>query len=242
MFLVKVDDDQIHHLVFTWKNPKLDGYEGDVVPNVDLDYDMEAVHTWSAGAAKPEACVGTHPDNPAFFKVFRSRDELADAGYIYIDGNPLVYGTWLDYLRLTRPDRLDTEHWLEHLEQNDKAARMRRNQPETPDVPSGAGRDEIAEWVAKHHLRYDHQISEIWYLPQGADDDEIRLLEINDISAPFDGPIESLEFGIDVEGSPFHLKIADITTEQFDRIRRAPAEELPARWSLDGAKKWGRRA
>ncbi len=44
MYRVKYQDDGIQENVFTWKNPRSDGFAGDVEEDVWLDYDMEHVH------------------------------------------------------------------------------------------------------------------------------------------------------------------------------------------------------
>ena len=55
MFLVEVNRYGTTHLVFTWEDPRKDGYKGSVVENVHLDYDMNAVHRWPDGYPRPEA-------------------------------------------------------------------------------------------------------------------------------------------------------------------------------------------
>jgi len=93
--------------------------------------------------------------------------------------------------------------------------------------------------VAKKHLLVDSGIREVWYLPRAAAADEIRLLELNDRFAGNGGKTEAIDFGLDVEGAQFRLFVADITSEQFDRIKEDPSR-LPAGWSLDDSRTWRR--
>src|SRR5947209_2826741 len=58
VFLVEDKRHGTTYLVFTWEDPRKDGYSGAVIDDVSLDYDMEAVHSWPNGHPRPEACVG----------------------------------------------------------------------------------------------------------------------------------------------------------------------------------------
>jgi len=239
MFLAEDKRDGATYLVFTWKNPEKDGYAGQVIEGVDLDYDMEAVHSWPDGDDSPEACVGRANDNPKRYKVFKYRRELQPAGYQPVAGTAVVFGSWADYLKVRHPEDLPEEEWYASLDQIDEASRQRRQRAQPPLVPRDASRDDVAAWLAKQHRFADSAIREVWYLPRGAPPDEIRLLELSDRLAGSEARIEPIDFGLDVAGAPFHLFVADVTSEQLDQIKRDPSR-LPPSWSLEGAKIWRR--
>ena len=97
-------------------------------------------------------------------------------------------------------------------------------------------RDHLARWYAREHLKTDPAIREVWYLPSGADEREIRLIEINDlIGDVHDSYLEPVDFGIDLDKPSQHtLTVLDVTPEQWDRIQ-ARTLPLPQNWTLDGA-------
>ncbi len=245
MFLVKDQRHGATYLVFTAADPRKDGYRGEVMEGVSLDYDMEAVYSWSDGHARPEACVGQSSENPKHYKVFKYRSELQSAGYQPIPGTPLVYGSSAHYdkLRLVPPDPIQTgdEDWYEYLDKLDEDSRRRRQQSQTSASPAGNSRDEVAAWIAKKHFLADSGIREVWYLPLGAPPDEIRFLELNDRFASAESQPEAIDFGLDIEGARFRLLVADITSEQLDRIKQDPSR-LPPGWTLDGNRIWRRGA
>ncbi|HYT93680.1 MAG TPA: hypothetical protein VEL76_33485 [Gemmataceae bacterium] len=246
MFLVKDTRHGATYLVFTWNDPRKDGYKGNVIEGVSLDYDMEAVHSWPDGEARPEACVGRKPDKPKHYKVFKYRSDRRAAGYQPVAGTAVVFGSWSDYVKL-HPDvdylvKLDADKWFKHLDDLDEVSRLRRREREQePDLPAGKSRDEVAAWVAKTHLFIDHGIREVWYLPRGAPPDEIRLLELSDRLAGPEGRTEAIDFGLEVEGASFHLLVADVNSDQLEQIKQDPSQ-LPPGWSLDGKGVWRRGA
>ncbi len=123
--------------VFTWKNPRSDGFAGDVEEDVWLDYDMEHVHSWPTGTPRPEPCLGRSPDLSSHFKVFRFRNDLEQAGYQFVPGSTLISGSWADFLRLTHPDKLAQEDWFRELDRIDDTARRRRSNEALPELPLG---------------------------------------------------------------------------------------------------------
>ncbi|HEX7376353.1 MAG TPA: hypothetical protein VF278_04540 [Pirellulales bacterium] len=243
MFLVQDKIGDAIYLVFTGEDPRRSGYAGNMIDNVALDYDMEAVHQWKNGDAAPEARVGRDPLDARRFKVFRNTDELRLAGYEPVAGDPVVFALWTDYLKLrTMPPGPDTpdEYWYDYLDELDKNAReWRRRAPDTSE-PISAARDDVAKWVAKKHFIADSGIREIWYLPQEAPTDEIRLLEVNDRFVVNDDGVAAIDFDLNVKGAPFLLRIADMSTEQLNQVKQDPAR-LPAGWSLAGGQVWRRR-
>lgn len=245
MYLVKDSRHGATYLVFTWRDPREDGYKGHVLAGVSLDYDIEAVHQWPNGAAAPEACVGRAPDNPNQYKVFKYSSERQTAGYEPVAGDPVVFGSWNDYAKIhllpPDPEQTDDEQWYDYLDKVDEDSRRRRQRAQAPTPPSGGSRDEIAAWVAKKHLLVDSSIREVWYLPGLAPPDEIRLLEVNDRLASAGPRAEAIDFGLDVEGAKFRLLVADVTSEQLDQIN-LDASCLPPGWSLENNRTWRRGA
>jgi hypothetical protein len=103
--------------------------------------------------------------------------------------------------------------------------------PTRPD--SQAMARQFAEWLARRHMSSDLAIERVIYLPTGAQDDEIRLLEVNRLLHPPDPDvIESLDFSPD--DLPFKVFVADVTSDQWERIKREPDAVLPPGWRLDG--------
>lgn len=245
MFLVEDKRHGLTYLVFTWEDPRKSGYKGTVTEGVNLDYDMETVHSWPDGEEAPEPTVGRDPKRPKDYKVFKYERDREKEGYLPITGEAVVFGSWKEYtkLHLVPPDPAltDDQQWYDYLDKLDEDSRRRRLKSQPPDKPAGTSRDEVADWVAKTHLLADASIREIWYLPSGAPTDEIRLLELSDRLAGPEGRAEAIDFGLDVEGAPFRLFVADITSEQLDQIRCDPSY-LPAGWSLGGGKVWRRGA
>lgn len=243
MFLVQDKIGDAIYLVFTGDDPRRSGFAGNVIDNVALDYDLEAVHRWPNGAAAPDACVGRAPGDAKHFKVFRYAADLRSAGYEPVPGDAVVFPMWSDYLKLrTTPPGPDTpdEYWYDYLDELDRNAReWRRRAPDTSE-PISTARDDVAKWVAKKHFIADSGIREIWYLPQEAPSDEIRLLEVNDRFVVNDESVEAIDFNLNVKGAPFRLRIADVSSDQLDQVRQDPAR-LPVGWLLDGGQVWRRR-
>jgi len=244
MFLVKDERYGVTYLVFTWEDPRREGYRGQVAEGVSLDYDMEAVHAWPDGHERPEACVGQAPDNPNHYKVFRYGRDLREAGYQPVRGTAVVFGSWSEYERLhlipPDPERTEDESWYDYLERLDDASRHRRQRAQIAEEPVDNSRDKVAAWVARKHLIADSSVREVWYLTQGAPPEDIRLLEVNDRIGWAGEKVEAMDFGLDIEGAKFRLFVADVTTDQLEQVKRDPAL-LPPGWALKGATTWSRR-
>ena len=73
-------------------------------------------------------------------------------------------------------------------------------------------RDEAARWYANRHLKTDPGIREVYYLPRGSPEREIRLLEVNDLMADRqEDPLEAIDFGVDIDGTNAHTLFAGAT-------------------------------
>lgn len=93
---------------------------------------------------------------------------------------------------------------------------------------------QFAHWLAKRHLSGDGAIERVVYLPTGSPGDEIRLLEVNRFLNPPDPDVvEPLDFTPDTD-PPFKVFVADVTRDQWERIKQAPESILPAGWKLEG--------
>jgi hypothetical protein len=82
--------------VFLRRDPLLQGALSDdplVLPRGWVALDGHESPDGSGGA---ESWLGQDPDDPSRYRVFRSRAELADAGFRPWRG-PLVLGDWSDY-------------------------------------------------------------------------------------------------------------------------------------------------
>ena len=245
MFRVDERRRGVIHQVFTWADPRKDGFRGECEDGVRLDLDPEVVYSWPEGETRPEACLGRAPDDPKQYKVFRYKKDLESQGYEPLSGSTLVFGSWADYLKIRRlppdPEQTKDEDWYEYLDRVDDDSRERRRRVQSAPAPAGKSRDDVAAWVAERHRIVDSGIREVWYLPEGAPPDEIRFLEVNDRLAGDESKAEAVDFGLDVNGKHFTLCVADVTSDQLVEIERNPSI-LPAGWSLSGKKVWRRGA
>ena len=96
-------------------------------------------------------------------------------------------------------------------------------------------RDKLARWYALRHYKTDHAIQEVVYLPANAPEREIRLAEVNESIAEREGPLEPIDFGVDIGGAEGHtLMVLDVNPAQWKRIEKSNLA-LPPGWSLQGA-------
>ncbi len=92
----------------------------------------------------------------------------------------------------------------------------------------------FAGWLARQHLHFDKRLSQVVYLPAGALEDEVRLLEVNTGLFPEPGnPITPIETTPAVTDIPFRVWVVDVTPDEWAQIQGNPSL-LPAGWSLDG--------
>lgn len=100
-------------------------------------------------------------------------------------------------------------------------------------------RDGLAHWYAQRHFETDEGVAQIFFLPTNAPDREIRFLEVNRMIAGTT-PLEPIDFGVDIRGADGHtLNVLDVTPSQWEAIRRGELP-LPAGWTLDGSREFGR--
>lgn len=95
-------------------------------------------------------------------------------------------------------------------------------------------RDRMAVVYAKRHKETDGAIREIHYLPTGAPDNEIRLVEVNDAINTTASP-EPIDFGVEAGTPNAHkLIVLDVTPSQWDEIKKETLQ-LPPGWTLEGS-------
>ncbi len=101
-------------------------------------------------------------------------------------------------------------------------------------------RDTLAKWYAARHFKTDSGVEKVFYLPVGAPEREIRLLEVNDLISETT-PLEPIDFGVDIGGAGAHtLNVLDVTPGQWEGIASARIP-LPAGWTLEGIQELGKR-
>lgn len=92
----------------------------------------------------------------------------------------------------------------------------------------------FAEWLARQHLSFDSRLTQAVYLPTGAPDDEVRVLEVNTgLYRDRDAPITAVETTPAVTDLPFRIQVADVTPDEWQQIQRNP-QLLPDGWQLEG--------
>jgi hypothetical protein len=97
----------------------------------------------------------------------------------------------------------------------------------------GMTKDSFAEWIARHHFAVDKGLSKILYMPGGAPEKEVRLLEVNELARiPENGTVEAFDFMPEIAGINYSLIVADVTPGQFDAIMQGKLL-LPKGWRLD---------
>jgi hypothetical protein len=244
MFLVRDERFRAPFLVFTYKDPRMDGYKGSVEEDVIVENDRPITDCWENGEDLPEDVVGRDPANPKHYKIFRYTKDLEQANYALVPGMPFKITSWLDFMkvRLVPPDpeQVDEEDWYNYLDKVDDEARRLQKRSPWPETPKDSSRDAVAEWLAKQHFITDPTIREIWYLPQGAQADEIRFLELSERLIGNEERVEPFDFGVDALGAHYRLFVGDVSGDQIERIRRDPGV-LPKGWSIDGHIVWRRR-
>jgi|CXWL01.1.fsa_nt_gi hypothetical protein len=95
-------------------------------------------------------------------------------------------------------------------------------------------RDSMARWYAGENLKTDPGIESIYYLPENAEEREIRFVIVNKLLMErTDDYLEPIDFGVDRGMTSEHkLVYLDVTPGQWDRIREGELE-LPDGWTLN---------
>ena len=94
MFLAKECRDSSTFLIFTVKDPREDGYAGEVIENVSFSQEP-GLHDWRLGHNRPgPTAIGRQDEN---YREFPGRPSLLAAGYEPIEGQAFVEHSWLTY-------------------------------------------------------------------------------------------------------------------------------------------------
>ena len=64
MFLIIDHRYGIDNHVFIARDPRKEGYEGDVTENANLIYKWDYIHSWPYGEPSPSPRLGRDPQNP----------------------------------------------------------------------------------------------------------------------------------------------------------------------------------
>lgn len=109
MFLVIDPSNRSVH-VFLERDPRRDdGFPAElrsgVVANVTLEQNGLDLHRFGEGDARPAAALGQSGTDPMLYRVFRSPEEAAGAGFYCVAHHvPEVAVTWAEY-QAGRPNR-----------------------------------------------------------------------------------------------------------------------------------------
>ena len=128
MYLVKEQLPGGDLFVFTWEDPRTEGYTGSVEAGVALESDQPngETNTWNDGEEAPDASLGRSPNDPKHYKVFKYERDLRAAGYQPMPGTFAVFKSWSKYNRLRlvppAPDQTGEQDWFDYLDQLDEAA------------------------------------------------------------------------------------------------------------------------
>jgi len=99
-------------------------------------------------------------------------------------------------------------------------------------------RDSMALFYAKRYKETDPGIREIYYLPDGAPANEIRLVEVKEAITGTAAP-DFIDFGVNGGAANEHkLIVFDVTPEQWEEIREGTLP-LPEGWTLKGSQEIG---
>ena len=124
-----------------------------------------------------------------------------------------------------------------------EALRQRSNAPgaSSPAMPGPEeGPEPFARWLAHRHLSTDPAIQWVVYLPTGAPNDEVRLLEINRfLQLDDDDVIEPVDFTPD-DDLTFKVFVADVASDQWERIQQGQGPSMPPGWQLEGYRVYSR--
>jgi hypothetical protein len=101
--------------------------------------------------------------------------------------------------------------------------------------PEDDSRDSVAQWVAHNHMFIDPGIIEVWYLPEGAPENEIRLLEVNAmLNENAHEQTPPVDFGFDEGNLAFRLFVWDVSPTAWKRIQEGEVL-LPPGWNVNRA-------
>ena len=92
-------DVTINCHVFTDKNPRDDGYDGELQENVTLDT-SEGVNEWRNGTRSLDGCLGQDPEDDSHYKVFQYDKDCSNAKFHNLGTNFSSHDSWSDYEKI----------------------------------------------------------------------------------------------------------------------------------------------
>lgn len=105
-------------------------------------------------------------------------------------------------------------------------------------VQPSESREDIARKLARHHFEVEPDLRLVVFLDIGPEN-TITLLEISE-STPASGSVDAFVFA-PTESIPYITRIAEVTPEEYEELRRDPSR-LPPAWDLAKAKFFERAA
>ncbi len=99
----------------------------------------------------------------------------------------------------------------------------------------------LATRYAESHLQADAKIHEVHYLPDGAPDREIRLVEVKEPASGRDeDALESFHARSDKDCNDHTVRVEDVSVSQWSKIKNGN-HAPPNNWGLEGMELVARR-
>jgi len=130
MFLIRDRRYGKDHFVFTHMNPRTEGYQGDVAEDIQLDYDMNAIHLWPEGESSPNPQLGRDPKNTKHYKVFKFPKELQCSEFDLVSPEaPILVYSWLNYREMIPwphevAEKMELHEWFDLLDSSDEGMKL----------------------------------------------------------------------------------------------------------------------
>lgn len=70
--------------MYSENDPRENGFDGEVVEGIQLEYDELTIHEWQSGTKCPEPCVGIDKNDDSRHCVFRFKADCLAAGYRFL--------------------------------------------------------------------------------------------------------------------------------------------------------------
>ncbi|GAF97795.1 unnamed protein product, partial [marine sediment metagenome] len=140
---------------------------------------------------------------------------------------------WDDFIKKRDFDEDETfrAQFLRELYQRMRVYRQTQDELHSPLEPSTTVTESLVERLARRHFKTEDTVEAVVWLT-GADETEIRLIEINRTALPSE-TLELFRFAPS-EDVPFPTLIADVTPKDWDKIQRGDIA-LPQGWDLESA-------
>ena len=86
-------DPRTSHHVFTFDDPRQNGFDGHVQEDVNL-LEPEDVFDWPDGAPKPDVCLGVSHNNARQYQVFKTTIKCHNSGFRLLGPNYIYVVSW----------------------------------------------------------------------------------------------------------------------------------------------------